>query len=71
MSLPELLDLVRRMRTAQRKYYKLHPVNDRQAKTEALIESKQLEREVDIALVAETAGRLADHQPRPIPPPAP
>lgn len=42
-------ELVRRMRSAQKHYYKLHPVNDRDQKMVALIKARQLEQEVDRA----------------------
>lgn len=49
MTAQQFVELARRMRAAQKFYYKLHPVNDREKKLEALIKSKQLEKEVDTA----------------------
>ena len=51
MSKDEFIELVRRMRAAQKTYYKLHPQTDRDKKMEALIVSKQLESQVDKAVI--------------------
>lgn len=48
--------LVRRMRSAQKRYYKLDPRTDMVLKTEALVTAKQLEREVDLAEVDDPAN---------------
>lgn len=50
MKAAEFVDLVRKMRTAQKFYYKLDP-RDRDKKLEALISSKQLEKQVDDAVI--------------------
>jgi hypothetical protein len=49
MKAAEFIILVRKMRTAQKIYYKLHPINDRMKKLEAMMASKQLEKQVDNA----------------------
>jgi hypothetical protein len=45
----DYMQLVRRMRMAQRKYFKLDPRTDMEKKIEALVEAKRLEKEVDNA----------------------
>jgi hypothetical protein len=50
MKAAEFIDLVRRMRSAQKFYYKLDP-RDRDKKLNALIASKQLEKQVDDATI--------------------
>jgi hypothetical protein len=50
MTLFELLKLVRTLRAMQRKYYKLDARTDRDAKMEALVTSKILERQLDQVL---------------------
>lgn len=60
MTAIQFIDLVKRMRAAQKFYYKLHPVNDREKKLEALIKSKQLEKEVDTADIDDPANLEID-----------
>ena len=60
MTSAEFVTLVRRMRAAQKRYYKLHPVNDRQAKLEALVTSKQLEKQVDQAEISDPQNLVTD-----------
>lgn len=52
MTSSEFVDLVHRMRAAQKLYYKIDP-RDRQKKLEALISSKQLEKQVDDAVITD------------------
>lgn len=60
MTSAEFKVLVRQMRTAQKRYYALHPVNDRQLKLEALIKSKQLEKAVDAAEISDPQNLVTD-----------
>lgn len=52
MTSSEFVELVRKMRASQKFYYKLDP-RDRQKKLEALIASKQLEKQVDDAVITD------------------
>lgn len=60
MTCVEFRELVRKMRAAQKLYYSLHPVNDRQKKLEALIASKQLEKQVDQAEISDPHNLVTD-----------
>lgn len=55
MKASEFEQLVRRMRSAQKFYYKLDP-RDTVKKVEALVKSKQLEKEVDDAVIDDPAN---------------
>lgn len=52
MTSAEFIELVRRMRSAQKFYYKLDP-RDKDKKLEALLASKKLEKEVDDAQISD------------------
>lgn len=43
--------LVRKMRAAQKYYFQINPATDMPKKIEALVRSKQLEKEVDNAVI--------------------
>lgn len=56
MKTAEFIELVYRMRNAQRHYYRLDPRTERDKKTEALVSAKIVERQVDQVLADLEAG---------------
>lgn len=60
MTAQQFIDLVRKMRKAQKLYYSLNPKTDTVRKTEALVAAKQLEKQVDTAEIEDIHNLVTD-----------
>lgn len=60
MKATEFIELVKRMRKAQKLYYSLNPKTDLVRKTEALVAAKQLESQVDKADIDDPANLVTE-----------